>query len=406
MAKKAQSRQKKITIDPRKQTHYLGFEIVKSTDTNTKSAIKEIFIANYSLRKCPHCQSKLIEYKNIIPISDSEYAKIPGKNCVNNNCNSFFVNEYSKIQKLLSDNTFAYEYQLRLDYYCPGYEKFSRLFKSLQSSILMLVLKPKDASDFKYYIITSDKKEEAKSSNVLHYSRDLARELLTAYYIVDKHYETVIEGKPYQIIKVFPEYNDENCKRNSFIVDRVFLQKNGGYRTDLKIDEYEEPEQEIVDVLLYSPYTKRFEIARATFVIFEGFFMDASIYRNFIHKFGNPKIELDTNKQYAGSSDYFRNLRTESFLYEYGYNVNATNKLSAKERQYRLCEIVDLQHMSVGEIVTHIDWCIRQHIKKDKLACKKWQEDKEFIMNYKVNPNRFIIPAKVKDYSSPELNNK
>lgn len=270
----------------------------------------------------------------------------------------------------------------------------------------MLVLKSKDTDDFKYYIITSDKKEETKSSYILHYSRDLARELLTAYYIVDKHYETVIEGKPYQIIKVLPEDNNENCKLNSFIVDRVFLQKNGGYRTDLKIDEYEEPEQEIVDVLLYSPYTKRFEIARATFINCEGFYMDASIYRNFIHKFGNPKIELDTNKQYAGSSDYFRNLRTESFLHEYGYNVNATNNLSAKERQYRLCEIVDLQHMSVGEIVTHIDWCIRQHTKKDKLACKKWKEDKEFIMNYKVNPNRFIIPAKVKDYSSPELNNK
>ena len=55
-------------------------------------------------------------------------------------------------------------------------------------------------------------------------------------------------------------------------------------------------------------------------------------------------------------------------------------------------ELVDLGIASVSDIVRHLNNCIRLHsTNKDRFAREKWNEDIEFISDYKADPERFLI---------------
>ena len=76
----------------------------------------------------------------------------------------------------------------------------------------------------------------------------------------------------------------------------------------------------------------------------------------------------------------------------YGYNVSEANKLSERERREMLAEIVDLGILTVHQIVNLLDFNCRLHCgDRYYLARAKWEGDKDFIANYRVNPDRFLI---------------
>ena len=76
----------------------------------------------------------------------------------------------------------------------------------------------------------------------------------------------------------------------------------------------------------------------------------------------------------------------------YGYSVSKANNLSERERHEILAEIVDLGILKVNQIVNLLDFNCRLHSGEQYYwARRKWEIDKAFIENYKVNPNRFLI---------------
>ena len=97
----------------------------------------------------------------------------------------------------------------------------------------------------------------------------------------------------------------------------------------------------------------------------------------------------------------FRELHHErdeqSFYKVFGYNVSQNDDLSETTRQALLMLIMDLELRTPSGIVSFLKDCIRMHPNaKYAEARRKWNCDKEFVENYKVNPTRFVIPPQIK----------
>lgn len=73
-----------------------------------------------------------------------------------------------------------------------------------------------------------------------------------------------------------------------------------------------------------------------------------------------------------------------SLLRSYGYNVNATDNLSANQRHSILAFIYENDIMSLDEITQFIEWLAsRNQSPRYNNARKKWQEDIDFLRNQK-----------------------
>lgn len=119
--------------------------------------------------------------------------------------------------------------------------------------------------------------------------------------------------------------------------------------------------------------------------------MDISIFRWFVHEYGNPKLNLIFDNEQSSRMS-FNNLRTESILRGFGYTVSSTDNLSDQERHEILSDIVDLEILSVSYITHLISFFIQTHTQvKDIYAVDKWKSDMIYISNYKINPQRFFI---------------
>ena len=74
-------------------------------------------------------------------------------------------------------------------------------------------------------------------------------------------------------------------------------------------------------------------------------------------------------------------LAQESILMQYGYNVSQTVGLSARQRQKILAVMIDNKVLSKSEIISYLDFFIRQHGSRNNMgiAISKWEDDREFV---------------------------
>lgn len=79
-------------------------------------------------------------------------------------------------------------------------------------------------------------------------------------------------------------------------------------------------------------------------------------------------------------------LAQESILMQYGYNVSQTSGLSATRRQKILAVIIDNKVLSKSEIISYLDFFIRQRSNRSNMAIaiSRWEDDREFVENYKI----------------------
>lgn len=79
-------------------------------------------------------------------------------------------------------------------------------------------------------------------------------------------------------------------------------------------------------------------------------------------------------------------LAQESILMQYGYNVSQLSGLSATRRQKILAVIIDNKVLSKSEIISYLDFFIRQRSNRSNMAIaiSKWQDDREFVEHYKI----------------------
>ncbi len=343
-------------------------------------------------KNCPVCDSLLKDGYTLLPISMEKKIKIDGKRCLN--CESIYIaNEYAA-ELILRDDVYSKNFSLNGKplWNISEFNKKKKKLQSVYSSEIMICIKY-NTGETDEIIIVNNAGIADSQKNIFHYSSEAGKEFLSAAYAEKRHKHGIYHGKAYSVLRrpIYRTKKDKKLSENRISIE-ITIQADGGYSSSIKNKNYE-----LVDLLLYSPYTNRYEIIKATHNKEEDIsFVDISRYRKFVHEYGNPGIIpiFETNRS---SSYEYGDLKDESILKGYGYNVNQKDNLPAAYRQELLSEIIDLNIMSVFQIVRFLDFLIRSR-PHQRIAREKWMEDKKFVENYKVNPERFLI-AKQNLYS-------
>ena len=342
---------------------------------NINASVKNIYITSFN-KKCIVCSGSVADYVNIIPTSETDYIKISGKYC--GNCKMFFYSNLQHIEKILKNNVYAESYTVNTDFHIEPSVMKNNI--KIKSAVYFFYLKETETNISKKIIIVLDKAEALEHLGVYHYSDIISRDLLaTAWKRREK--TVVLNHKTYRII--LSKTNNNQIFQN-FIINELNISAGGGLHSSSN-------NTEIVDVLLYSPYTKRYEIIKSSYdKFFDSYYVDMSIFKRFIKQFGNPGIPVKVcgNSKLNG----FSNLKEESILHAFGYTVSTNDNLSDLQRQKIIADVLDLGLMSTAEIVNLLEFLISSHNNIKYLSAKtKWERDLKFTSNYKINPERFVV---------------
>lgn len=275
------------------------------------------------------------------------------------------------------DNTFANNYFLNGKSYANYTEE--ALLESFQNNYqsTVFIYHLKNVNNSFYIAILENEEEENTENNVYYYKHSIAREVLAAAMIREKYNWADINKERYTVscilekeeVKYIPPYitliDDEKFKR--------LIKK---------------------DVLLYSPITKRYEIIKISMGEYGECYLGISSFRRFVKYYGKPRVDIFIGESSYKNSDGVRysELREKSILKLFGYSVSEKDKLDPKLRQSILCDIVDLELMTIKQVVSLLGFFIDTHTNDKYFYAKaKWQEDLHFMINYKANHDRFLI---------------
>lgn len=383
-----------------KQNKPIAFDIVNGREYIWKTPTK-IETLDTPAEVCPHCSSTVSSSFSLVSVGNNNKAKVPGSEC--RNCGILFVKRSKAIKNLLQDNVHAKEMTLNgesiwnYSYQRQKEEQKKKRLKKLYEKLdilsrvnggLMLVVLKDDNEQIDCVITNSKEPQMIQGVIVAHYSSLLARELLTSVY---KSSRTIkLNEKTYKVVRPYYPSNSRGEKQifpMELKPSEMRIQTGGGYASSIKNNR-----SEIVDVLLFSPFTHRYEMARATLDHAIGeCFMDIGIFRSFVKEYGNPGLQLSFDKSSTFGLS-FDELRAESILHAYGYTVSESDALTENERRELLAEIVDLELLTVPYIVHLLDFFVRTHT-SDKYynARDKWKRDIKYISDYKINTQRFLI---------------
>lgn len=380
-------------------------EVVFSQNTIWKPHYKFKSI-KAGVKVCPYCKRKLELHYSLVPISMKSSAKIYGMYC--SYCDCLYVTNKAAIIKLLKDKKEVEGFTLdgiELSRYTEikkeaekkeeskrkeielkrrakfAYQTAYNKMRSIQSAIILIHVKYSSISTSYVYIV----KEEIDANpenGIFFYKSVEAREFLSSALEPLKSEYGRYNGKQYHVERY--SFRDKQLEKDlsPLFPHNIEIRKDGGYGSSIKNRYFE-----IVDLFVYSPYYDRYEIITGTHDKLENvYFIDIAKYRKFLRENGKPPITI-----WVGGRD-FTTLNAESILRVYGYTVNKTDDLDLQKRQELLAEIVDAEILSVSSVISYLDFFISSHSSDIyALARFKWEEDKEFIESYKVNPKRFLI---------------
>ena len=365
-------------------------------------ATKALRTIGANSEKCPHCSAKLYADETAVPVSGDNAQIIRGKKC--QRCDCLYVADKREAERILRDNRNAQEFTLDglplWDYTAKRNDKIRReqlaqrrrqkstCLSKISTGVVLLTVKFSDEA--RNYVIVSNRRDQNETENTLHYTDALALELLTAAFRESRDLSGEYNGKNFRVDDVVYPQSQRSGLPEKLLPMALSIRPGGGLYSKgvSKLSE----DEEIVDVLLYSPFTGRYEITRATYIRNDGCcYTDATLYRKFVAKYGRPGIATQ-----IGDSSYFgmdwSNLRTKSALMQYGYGVGQQEDLRETYRQELLAELVDLELLDIPKIMNLLSFFISSHsAPKDYIARMKWEADKDFISAYKVNPQRFLI---------------
>ena len=356
------------------------YEIVPVSGLNRSAFVHNIILTNYSYDECLNCNNRLVDFVNFIELGENEGVKAPGKYCTK--CNTFYESRGTALKALVASRTVPETYSLHTEYLIPQYPDKMRALRSLRSGSLAIHLRNQKTGDHRLVGIVTSRTERNIEGDVFHYSDWLARRVLFAIY--QGHKALAIVGEEFDIVKTLRlDWKNEGYL-NNLKIDTIVLRKGGGLYRGLP-----QHEAELIDILLYSPFTGCFEVAHASNDKEHNiFYMDAKVFRGFVEKYGNPGVKIAA---YQSGASHFSTLRDESILHAYGYVVGNAG-LPTKSRQALLGEVMDLGMMSAQSILNLLELNIATHTgDKNANARACWESDKQFVMSYKVNPERFVV---------------
>ena len=402
---------RKMSLSPRNPRHALHgkynhneFEIVLS-DPNTFKIRSRIVSYKAEMDVCRRCSSKLVKDYSYIQVSEKAFVRINGLYCYH--CGILYTRRADHVEYLLKDNPFARSQSFNgkkiwnITAETEKQEKMVREQKieqeivrqkrkdlsGVRSAVLMICVEYKDNTQ-NDYIIVNNKNVAAG----IHYSSGVGRELLSAAFSPERKNRGVLYNREYRVIRtVF--LDDKQSFVEKYITTDLYIKKDGGYRSSVLNSNFE-----IVDTLLYSYKTKMYEIIHSTYdKELESCFVDIRIFRQYVSEYGKPCVDLsfDYNNRIndgANHSENWNNLNEESILKGYGYNVSRAEDLSDRQREEILAEIVDLEILTVSRIVGFLSFFIQTHPQEMYFEARnKWNSDRDFIQNYCINSQRFLI---------------
>lgn len=388
--------------------HGSPFELVSNTSIIWKT-VQTICSQKDELEFCPKCKCKLHSDYTLVPVTEHQRAKVPGLVCPN--CQIIYIKERQELSTIMRDNPLTKGYTLdghelwnasirekkekqeeserlkeaaRKKHSREVWAKRKKHLRNTQDSVVMVCIKTH--GQIREYVITNQETVPA-GCGIYSYKSFEGRELLSAAFAEERDKTGTLFDMDFEVVDVVFTQDHVYGLPDHILPVLLTIKADGGYISSVKNRNYE-----IVDLLVYSPISQRYELMRGTHDKEERYcFTDISIFRRYIHEHGNPRTSLDFSSAASGKSKH-DDLRSESVLMGYGYSVSKANNLSERERHEILAEIVDLGILKVNQIVNLLDFNCRLHSGEQYYwARRKWETDKAFIENYKINPNRFLI---------------
>ena len=374
-----------IHIDPHLQKsrpRICGYEIVPLAGLNKEYFKKIITLTNAPRLNCPACRSKTVEYVNFLEVNQAEAIRIPGHYCLK--CDRFFAEDGDKLTNMLEQSKYEGIITLDKQFFVSGYSRKIQEAKKLKSGAIAIHIANKDSNEHRLITIVTEYSDKMNKPDVFHYRDFLARKLL--YVITKDLHSFQLAREAYEILDIIQLDKKEENFIEHLKVEKIVFRKGGGLYGGIA-----EPGIELVDVLMCSPFSECFEIVHASYDRgSKTYYMDTRVFREYVAKYGNPGVRVEIYCK--GDGDY-STLAEESILHAYGYVVGLSG-LPKKERQVLLSEVIDLKIISAERILALLDFNISNHKKAEyEMARMHWAEDKQFVMTYKVNPDRFVISS-------------
>ncbi len=364
-----------------------------------------IYLLSIKHTICPICNKPLSKTNITIPIDAEKSEKWYGHSCGTH----FLCLPHTKLTNIVKTSVYSKSIKLNSHYlhskpislkdclvqeskYCFVQETTNCLernakecfFQDTNAQMLIFLKSTQKDIDDMAVIISNSSSNPGENIIVLDYKDDFSRELITQIQRF-KADTVLIEGNTYSVITVSRKNKYEIMP--NWCLDEIVIRKLGGYSRSCVNSNFE-----LVDVLMFSPYNNRYEVVHATYDKDEcEYFIDITVYKNFVDKYGNPGLRLFVwreDKKY--SKGYYDGLNDESILHAYGYNVDQKDNLSDSQRQDLLSAVIDLELMSQKAIVTLLEGNKKRKA-NNYFVCRKYERDIEFVINYEANPQRFII---------------
>ena len=358
-------------------------ELFEPNIFNWNNVISDIFLCVSDLSICPKCGARRVHPYNFPVLINNPHkcVKVEGTACYR--CNIGFSAQSRVLSALEKQKSRESDFRLHKDYYIDPAIVQERLkqFERSTSSYCQVTLYA--MNDTRIYTIERDRRK-CDFDAVLHYANDIALSILTALYMEEPRVE--LEGKEYVIGScIYAKSKDKFFLFPNDTVEVVTRKGGGYYSADIGTEQ--------LDALVFCHNSRRLEVLPVSFDKKTGqYFVDSTILRGFYQKHGIPFVKY---------SQKIRNelvpMRDESYLHALGYNVGEQAGLNDDQRQRILADAADAG-MPIQNIRRMLDFLINLNRNKDGLrtACEKWEVDKEFISNYKINQDNFVFAGKVR----------
>lgn len=269
------------------------------------------------------------------------------------------------------------------------YEEFDKLVTQLNqlTNRTHVIIATSSKAGFQNFQIIPRKNSADNQKNILYIRDEFALELLTAAFVKEKDNTAIFNKTNYKILK----YKIVSESTSDLVIPRKIIIKH-------KAGTSEDKGHDIVQLLLYTPTSKRLHPIYASYnPQGQEYYIDGKKLLCFVFDYGKPDIQIDYANNGNSIFNYndWNSLRKESILMEFGYTVNANSGLDETTRRKILVSMIKLGIIDVRGITFLLNSFILSHNDpKYNHVRECWRKDLQYISDYDVSSNHFIIAAK------------
>lgn len=385
---------------------YRMFETFSVSGVNLKKLFPNVYPCALKFNRCPLCGSTLIEnYVYAIQISEDECVKTHGNAC--RKCEAFFSTQRYLLNKLEGRKTKDNIYILKHDYDI-SYDsvRYSEIYKKVDSVYMQITVYFREEKDLRTYTIVCEQKDEDKKRNIICLDNPVAVSLLLAAENDERCVE--LNGKKFQVLKVKKKHFADSLKfkEMSKKVKEVLL-LNGPlpeltsertlfvYKGTISCHKHHHLED-------YRARIESIDDKQIGFFVeycreCDKFLMQYENYAGYLNRYKlfPMKTQMLDYRDYDDS--YYFDRADYSPLSLSGYRVDENHGYSKEMRQKILSFIIDYKILSKQQVCNYLELFINTNGKavNNKRALMKWQEDKEFVLNYRLKEHPVVKIGKL-----------